>query len=233
MNASTTPVKRRPWFAVSHETLESTFGLVYAALVVNLALVLANLPLAFFVFAVPNPLSYWPLFLALSLTLAPSITGAFGCFRALRDGAPAGPFVTFWRTYRRNFLRSFVIGTAAGSLLAFLLLDVDLVAQFSFGPLIVPTFVMLGLTAVAIVIMALAGFALYEHASWWAITKAAMYLAVKRWYFSAIALVLVGLIAAIVFVQPILGSFLAPSLLLFAVWSNAHFSFVKLIETAE
>jgi hypothetical protein len=35
-----------------------------------------------------------------------------------------------------------------------------------------------------------------------------------------------------VLLQPILGAFLVPSLLLFAVWSNAHFSFVRLVEAA-
>jgi hypothetical protein len=59
------------------------FALVYTGLMVNVALVAANLPLAFFVFAVPDPLSSWPLFLWLSLTLAPSVAFACGCFLAL------------------------------------------------------------------------------------------------------------------------------------------------------
>ena len=208
------------------------FGLVYTGLMVNVALVLANLPLAFFVFAVPDPLSSWPFFLLLSLTLAPSVAGAFGCFRAMKDDGPPRPLLAFWRSYRRNVLRSFVVGTVAGAVVAIVLLDLAVLGSNPFAPLIAPTFFVLGLSALAVTIAALAGFALYPQASAWPIVKASVYLAIKRWYFSVMALVLVGLIAAAVLLQPILGAFLAPSLLLFAVWSNAHFSFVRLVEAA-
>jgi uncharacterized membrane protein YesL len=226
------PVTRRRLFTVSHETFESMFGLVYTGLMVNVALVLANLPLAFFVFAVPDPLSSWPFFLLLSLTLAPSVAGAFGCFRAMKDDGPPRPLLAFWRSYRRNVLRSFVVGTAAGAVVAIVLLDLAVLGSNPFAPLIAPTFFVLGLSALAVTIVALAAFALYPQASAWPIVKASVYLAIKRWYFSVMALVLVGLIAAAVLLQPILGAFLAPSLLLFAVWSNAHFSFVRLVEAA-
>jgi len=226
------PGKRRRFFTVSHETLESLFGLVYTGLMVNVALIFANLPLAFFLFAVPDPLSSWPFFLLLSLTLAPSAAGAFGCFRAMQDDGPPRPLHAFWRSYRRNLVRSFVVGLAAGAVVAVVLLDLAMFASNPLAPLIAPTFFVLGITALAVAIVALAGFALYGQASAWAVVKASVYLAIKRWYFSAMALVLIGLIAAAVLLQPILGAFLAPSLLLFAVWSNAHFSFVKLVEAA-
>lgn len=229
--ASTSRARRR-LFTVSHETFESLFGLVYTGLMVNVALVLANLPLAFFLFAVPDPLASWPFFLLLSLTLAPSVAGAFGCFRAMKDDGPPRPFLAFWRSYRRNVLRAFVVGLAAGAVVAVVLLDLAVFASNPYAPLIAPTFFVLGVTALAVAIVSLAGFALYPQASALAIVKASVYLAIKRWYFSVMALVLVGLIAAAVLLQPILGAFLAPSLLLFAVWSNAHFSFVKLLEVA-
>jgi hypothetical protein len=129
-------------------------------------------------------------------------------------------------------LRSFVVGTAAGAVVAIVLLDLAVLGSNPFAPLIAPTFFVLGVSALAVTIVALAGFALYPQASAWPIVKASVYLAIKRWYFSVMALVLVGLIAAAVLLQPILGAFLAPSLLLFAVWSNAHFSFVRLVEAA-
>ena len=208
------------------------FALVYTGLMVNVALIVANLPLAFFLFAVPDPLASWPFFLVLSLTIAPSVVGAFGCFLAMKDDGPPRPLLAFWRSYRRNAVRAFVVGLAAGLVVAVVLLDLAVLASNPFAPLIAPTFFVLGITALAVTIVALAGFALYRRASAWAIVKASVYLAIKRWYFSVMALVLVGLIAAAVLVQPILGAFLAPSLLLFAVWSNAHFSFVRLVEAA-
>lgn len=229
--------KRRRLFTVSHETFESMFGLVYTGLMVNVALVVANLPLAFFVFAVPDPLASWPFFLLLSLTIAPSVAGAFGCFRAMKDDGPPRPLLAFWRSYRRNVLRAFVVGLVAGAIVAIVLLDLAVLASNPLASgllisLVAPTFFVLGVSSLAVTIVALAGFALYPQASAWAVVKASVFLAIKRWYFSVMAIVLVGLIAAAVLLQPILGAFLAPSVLLFAVWSNAHFSFVKLLEVA-
>ena len=229
MNRPST-VARQPRFAVSFATLESGFSLVYTALMVNVCLVLANLPLVLFFIAVPDRFAYVPMLLLLSLTLAPSITAAFGCFRRMREESGTRPFVIFWRSYRTTFARSSVVGVATAALIAFLLIDCQLLAAISLA--FVSSLAMLGLVAVAVAVMSLAGFAWSDVARPRAIIRAAFYLAIKRWYFSLLTLVFAGLAVLIITVQPILGMFLAPSPLLFVIWSNAHYSFTKLVESA-
>jgi hypothetical protein len=74
-------------------------------------------------------------------------------------------------------------------------------------------------------VLMIAGMVLLPKARLKSLAKAALYLAVKRWYLSLAALALLGIIAAAALTQPVLGTALAPAPLLFVVWSNAAFSF--------
>jgi uncharacterized membrane protein YesL len=222
----------RRLFRVRQETFETIFGYVYTALMVNVALILANLPLAVMVFAVPDPLASWPFFMLLSLTLAPSLAGAFGAFKAMREDGPPRPVLAYCRSYRRNAGRSFIVGAATAVIVSAMLFNLALFGANPYAPLFAPSLVMVGAAVLAVAVTAIAGFALYERVSALAIVKASIYLAIKRWYFSVMGLVLTGLVAAAVLVQPVLGAFLVPSVLLFAVWSNAHFAYTRLVEQA-
>jgi len=216
----------------SQGTFETIFGFVYTALAVNLALVVTNLPLALALLLVPDPLASWPFLLLLSLTLAPSVTGAFAAMRAMRDDGPPRPLLEFWRGYRRSVLRSLAVGAGTAAIVFVTLTDLTVFAGTIWAPLAGPTLLVLAGTSVAVAIVALAGFALYPQVSTRAIVKASIYVGVKRWYFSAMALVLVGLVFAAVLVQPVFGAAFVPSVLLFAVWGNTHFSFTRLVEEA-
>jgi Protein of unknown function, DUF624. len=229
---ATAPRARRARFAVSQGTFETVFGFVYTALTVNASLVAANLPLAVMLLLVPNPLASWPLFLVLTLTLAPSLVGAFAAFRAMGEDAPTRPVQALWRGYRAGFARAGLLGAATAAIVGVTMADLTVFAGTIWAPLLGPTLLVLALTSVAVALLTLAGFALYPQVSARAIVKASVYLAVRRWYFSVMALALVGLTLAAVLVQPVLGAALVPSVLLFAVWSNAHFSFTRLVEAA-
>lgn len=222
------PARQRRMFNVSQETFESIFSFVYTALMVNVALIVFNLPLVTMLFLVPDPLASWPFFLLLSLTFAPSLAGAFATFLTMRDDGPARPLQAFWRGYRRNAARAGVVGVASGLIVAIAMLDLTALAGTPAAMLVGPLLVVLACTAVAIAIFAVAGFALYETVRAWPIVKASVYLAAKRWYFSIMALALVAIMIAAALLQPVLGIVLVPSVTLFAVWGNAHFSFTRL-----
>jgi hypothetical protein len=53
---------------------------------------------------------------------------------------------------------------------------------------------------------------------------------VRRWYFSVVGLVMVGLIGAAVLLQPVLGAVLVPGILLYAVFANAQYAFQRAVE---
>lgn len=229
---ATMPRGGRPRFALAQGTFEAVFGYVYTALAINAALIATNLPLAVALLLVPDPLISWPLFLLLSLTLAPSVAGAFAAMRAMRDDGPPRPLAEFWRGYRWAAWRSLVVGVATAAIVGVTLADLTAFAGTIWAPLLGPTLIVVAATSLAIAVVTLAGFALYPQVSARAIVKASIYLAIKRWYFSVMALALVGLSLAAVLVQPVFGAAFVPSVLLFAVWGNAHFSFTRLVEAA-
>ncbi|MGN6199545.1 MAG: hypothetical protein ACTHNX_12925, partial [Humibacter sp.] len=82
----------------------------------------------------------------------------------------------------------------------------------------------------AVALFTLSGLVVFESASLRALAKAALYLTVRRWYFSVVALVMVALIGAAVLLQPVLGAALVPGILLYAVFANAQYSFHRALE---
>jgi hypothetical protein len=224
---------RRRFFHLRQETMETIFGYAYALLMVNVLLVVFNLPLAIMLFVTVDSLQSWPFFLLLSLTLAPSLVGAFGVFHTMREESRPRPFAAFWQAYRRRGARAFVIGIATALIVAFVLLDGTIAAGTIWAPLLGPLFAVLAVGSVAVALFALAGLAVFERASLKAIVKAALYLAVRRWYFSVVSLVMVGLIGAAVLLQPVLGAALVPGILLYAVFANAQYSFHRAVEDAK
>lgn len=212
---------------VRHETLDTVFGYVYAILMVDLLLVVANLPLAVVLFAARDALQAWPLVLLLSLTVSPSLAGAFEVYRTLGDGHPQ-PFAAFWRGYRRRGFAAGLVGLAAAAVVGFVLYDAAVVAGTVWAALLGPTLLIVALLGVAAALTAIAGLTVFATASPRAIVKAALYVAVRRWYVSVLALVLVGLSVLAVLMQPVLGA-LAPGLLLYAVFANAHYGFRQVL----
>ena len=216
-------------FTVSNDAFSNIFQMVYTALMVNVALIIANLPLAFMFVVVKDPLAAWPFFLILSATVPPSVTGAFGAFRAMKDDSDVGPISAFLHSYRRNAVRALVTGAASRALIAIVLIDFAWATQNELAPLMGPLLIVIAALAVAVETTALAGFTLNENVNAWTLVKAAIYVAMRRWYFSLVAVALVLLIAVAALVQPILGMVLAPSMLLFLIWSNAQFSYDRLV----
>jgi uncharacterized membrane protein YesL len=220
------PLPRR-WQGPGFETFGSIFGFVYTFLAVNFLLAAANAPLLLGLALVADPVAAWPFFLVLSVTVAPSVAAAFFAFQSLKeaDGAAVRPVAAFLRGYRESFRRVAPAGMAAVAAIGLLGVDLAIVQVMPAAAVLVPL-IALALTAVVCVsVTVLAGVVLLPHARTLAILKASLYLAVQRWYLSLAALVLLGIVAAAVLVQPVIGVALVPAPLLFVVWSNASFAF--------
>jgi len=224
----TVPPRRRI-LHLRQETMESMFGYAYTILMTDLLLVLANLPLALLLFVAHDALQAWPTVLLLSLTLAPSLAGAFEVFRRMRGDEPPRPFAAFWHGYRTRGATAAVLGLATALVIGFVLYDGAVLTGTVWAPLLTPTFAVVAAWALVTCTSTVAGLVLYPQASLRAIAKAAVYLSVRRWYFSVFALALLGLSAAAVIVQPVLGA-LVPGLLLYVVFANAEFAFRRAVE---
>lgn len=216
---------------LDHESIDTIFGYAYALLVVDALLVVFNLPLAVMLFVTVDSLQSWPFFLLLSLTLAPSLAGAFEVFRSMREDGRSMPVLAFLRGYRRRGAAAFVVGLVTAVVVAAALFDGTVLAGTVWAPLLGPLLAVLGVGAIAVALFALAGLVMFGSVSIRAIVKAALYLAVQRWYFSLLSLAMVALTGAAVLAQPVLGAALVPGILLYPVFANAQYSFSRILES--
>lgn len=215
------------------ETFGGIFGFIYTFLAGNVLMALANAPLVLCLALVADPLAAWPFFLALSVTVPPSLAGLFASFQALNDdGAAVKPVASFVRGYRRGFRRAAPLGLATVALLLFLGVDLAIVQSMPAAAVLVPVIIVAAALTVGVAVMAIAGVVLLPEAGLGNLLKASLYLSVQRWYLSLAMLVLLGIIAAAALLQPVLGVALAPAPLLFVVWSNAAFAFSAALRTS-
>lgn len=215
------------------ETFGGIFGFIYTFLAGNVLLALANAPLVLCLALVADPIAAWPFFLALSMTVPPSLAGLFASFQALNDdGAAVKPVASFLRGYFGGFRRAALLGLAAVAVLLFLGLDLAISLSMPAAAMLVPIIVVAAAITVAVTVTASAGVVLLPEAGLKDLLKAALYLCVQRWYLSIAALVLLGIIASAALLQPVLGVALAPAPLLFVVWSNSAFAFHAALRTS-
>lgn len=208
------------------ETFGGIFGFIYTFLAGNVLMALANAPLVLCLALVSDPIAAWPFFLALSVTIPPSLAGLFASFQALNDdGAATKPVASFLRGYRRGFRRAAPLGLAAVAVLLFLGVDLAIVQTMPAAAVLVPVIVVAAAVTVGVAVTALAGVVILPRAGLNSLLKASLYLSVQRWYLSLAMLVLLGIIAAAALLQPVLGVALAPAPLLFVVWSNASYAY--------
>jgi uncharacterized membrane protein YesL len=208
------------------EAFASIFGFIYTFLVGNVLLAAANAPLVLCLALVAVPAAAWPFFLALSVTVPPSLAGLFAAFRALNDdGGAVRPVAAFLRGYRRSFRRAAPIGLAALGALVFLGVDLTIVQAMPAAAVLVPFIVLAAAATISVAALVIAGVVLLPEATLKSILKASLYLSIRRWYLSLAAVALLGIIGAAALTQPVLGVALAPAPLLFVVWSNASYTF--------
>ncbi|WP_231745451.1 hypothetical protein [Arthrobacter sp. EpRS71] len=228
--------KPRRWAGPGFETFGSIFGFIYTFLAGNALLAVANAPLVLSLSLVADPAAAWPFFLALSVTIAPSLAGIFAAFKALNDdGGAVKPVAAFLRGYKRSFAKAALLGVGAVAMLMFLGVDLAVIqnnsASLPGAALLVPLIVVAAAVTVTLSVTAIAGVVLLPEATLKSVLKAALYLAVQRWYLSMAMLILLGIIVSAAVLQPVLGIALAPAPLLFVIWSNASYAFHAVLRT--
>ncbi len=233
---SSVSAKPRRWAGPGFETFGSIFGFIYTFLAGNALLAVANAPLVLSLSLVADPAAAWPFFLALSVTMAPSLAGIFAAFKALNDdGGAVKPVAAFLRGYKRSFAKSAVLGVGAVAMLMFLGVDLAVIqnnaAALPGAALLVPLIVVAAAVTVSLSVTAIAGVVLLPEAKLKSILKASLYLVAQRWYLSLAMLILLGIIVSAAVMQPVLGIALAPAPLLFVIWSNASYAFHAVLRT--
>lgn len=196
---------------VATTTYERGFRGLWTALVVNLLLAVACAPLLLALVLVEDPLASLPFFAVLSCVCGPALTGAFGAFAA--DDRPAAAFVA---AYRSGFGRGLLLWAGGAAVLAVLGVNVAgaLSGDVAFARPLLPMFVVLAVLVVAVLPYALVGAPL----------RAAAYVALRRWYLSALNALVLAVLVTVLLVKPGIGVLIACAPLLYVVWSNARYA---------
>ncbi|MEL7978003.1 ferredoxin-NADPH reductase [Isoptericola sp. F-RaC21] len=213
---------RRPRI-VHQEMYETVFGAVYAGLAANLLLALAALPVLALLLGTDVRAS-WPALVLVAPLLGPALVATFGAFAAFSDDGSTAVVRAFARAYRRHFRRAVAVGGLGTTTLLVLAVDGAAAWGSPIGAAAIPVLAVLGVLALATTVIALAAVPELPGARLRDVLRASLYVAVRRWYLSGPALLVLALLAGVVTARPAVGLGLAAAPLLFAVWGAARYA---------
>jgi hypothetical protein len=190
------------------DTWDLIWTWVGRVLVVNVGLVVTNLPLLLALSIVDQPWRYPVFFAALTPGLGPSLAAAF----AHLDGIP------FIRAYRRHFGRAVLRWSVVAGGTGVLVVDVVALHDADPGALLVPMLVVAALLMLAGGIIWLAMLPL-EHGGG---VRVALWAALRRWPLSLLSLTVLAAAVVAVNQAPVLGLATVPGCALFVVWHNSR-----------
>lgn len=212
----------QPWLGIKHETYETIFNMVYAALVSNLLMVVGCAPLVVGIL-VTDPARSWPLLALVTPLCLPAVVGVFAVMAGVRDGR-APVLRTFGRTWRASFRRATSLGALAVGALVLLGVDGAWAWGRTIGALLLPVFGVAAVLVVSTALLALVALAERPAVRLRDALRACLYLAVRRWYLTGVSLLVLVLLVQIISVRPAIGLGLAAAPLLYIVWANSRFS---------
>lgn len=224
---------------IKHETYSAIFHMVYLGLATNALLLIGSAPLVIGL-VVTDPTRSWPLLALVAPLCTPAVVAAFavlgntsGACEARRcvTGDRVGVVREFGRVWRSSWRRATVLGAMATAALVVLGVDVAWAWGRQIGAIMIPVLVMLMVLVVATSLLALVALAERPTARLRDVLRCSVYLAVRRWYLTAVSLLVLGLLAALFASRPALAVGLAASPLLYVVWANSRFSLRPALDT--
>jgi uncharacterized membrane protein YesL len=205
---------------ISHDTLSTVLGAVHLGLLTNLLLVLATAPFTVLLLGTDLARS-WPLLVLIAPTSVPALVAAGAVFA---DQGADGVWRGFWRAWRRALRRGLLLGVLVTGALALVVLDVRFLMGRTAGAVLIPVLAVLGLLVAATAVHAVVALAEVPDAGLRTLLTWSGYLAVRRWYLTAVSLTVLGLLALFVLSRPALGLGVAAAPLLYAVWANCRYA---------
>jgi len=207
---------------LAHGTFTMITGVVYLALITNVLLVIACLPLVLLLI-VTDPARSWPLLALAAPFCAPGVSAAFATFREFsRGGAtPARAFLAGWlATWRR----AFQLGALVTAVVVVLIVDLKFFADSSLSVVVVPVLGVLTVLVIAVGLISLVAIADTPGARLGDVIRASLYLGVRRWYLTIVSLLTIGTQIALFTSMPAiaLGLTMAPALYL--AWANSRYT---------
>jgi len=197
-------------------------GLLYVALMTNLLLLVANLPLvALVVFT--DVSQTWLLVVGVAPFAAPSVVAAFAVFREFSTDGRVTVVRTFARRLSVVWRRSLGIGALASAGLLVIGADIAFVWGKTIGAAAIPVFVMFMALLLATAFHVLIAIDLEAEVRGLDLWKASLFLTVRHWPLTALSLFALGLLSTFVVVMPAWGLGLAVSPALYLAWTNGTY----------
>lgn len=215
--------ERRPLLRISGIAWESIFSTVAGALIANLCLAIASAPLLVLLITT-DPRRSWPALAVAAVAAVPALPALFAVFRHLTEARSGSVVVAFWSGWWRTMRRSLAICAGVVALSVVIAIDLVVLGASRWAVLLGGLFMVVLALAVSTAVLALVASVERPDARLRDVLRACLYLAVRRWYLSIAALVILGLQAALFTLHPALAIGLSATPLLYALWSNARFT---------
>lgn len=208
--------------AVSHDSWSRALHSVYTALVVNMLVLVATLPLVVLLMTT-NPRLSWPVLALMTPLAAPALTAAFSVFAAPVIGAKniARAFVAGWRA---TWLKAMSIGGLFAGVCVVLWADIRFASDLELAVLIVPVLMILVLIASATAWLSLVSFTERPDAAVWAVVKAAIYLSMRHWVLALLSLAALAVQFVLFVTVPAVAIGVTCTPALYFAWTNARHS---------
>jgi uncharacterized membrane protein YesL len=208
---------------IRHEVFGLVFGVVYTGLVTNALLVVFCLPVVL-VLLTTDPAHSWPLLALLAPGCAPAVGAAFavlGAYGKDRDVAVTRTFLRVWRACAR---RALAAGGFASAALVVLGVDARAAWGRPIGALVLPPLVTAMVLVPAVTMLVLVVLAERPRVRLRDAARVCLFLAVRRWYLTALSLVVLAVFEGFLARSPALALGLAGAPLLYVVWANGRFT---------
>ncbi|MEU7608126.1 hypothetical protein [Micromonospora sp. NPDC049204] len=206
-----------------HHTMTAVFDGIYAALTTNVLLVLGCLPLVTLAFTTDAARS-WPLYALTAPLCAPGLCAAFAVMSAYSAGDTGGVLRTYGRAWRATARPAMLWTAAAMTALVVLAVDARAAWGHRVGALALPVLATLIVLTVATALLGLVTLADRPTARLREVARTSVYLAVRRWYLTAVSLLVLVLLAQLLAARPAIALGLAAAPLLYVVWANSRFT---------
>jgi uncharacterized membrane protein YesL len=199
--------------------MQRWFDLAYLALMTNLLLVCACLPLLIALLTT-DPARSWPLLALLAPTCAPGLCAAFAVLHDL-----SGPVITtFVRAWRATFRRALALGAVTTAALVVLGVDVRAAWDHPVGAAVIPVLLVTMVLVVATALLVAVTLSERPTVRLREAGRVCLYLAVRRWYLTLASLAVLALWHALLVSYPAIALGLALTPLLYVVWANSRFT---------
>lgn len=207
---------------ISHEAIAGIIGVVGLAMIVNLLVLLTALPLVFLLITT-DPVLSWPLIAVAAVLASPAVTAAFRAFREHSAGG-LSPARAYLAGLRSGWKKSMLIGALVVAATVVVLVDVSLFARSDVAVITVPLLGVVAVLTAAIGMLSLVALSEVPTARLRDVLAASAVLAVRRWYITAVSLLVVGIQAALFTQLPAIGVGITASAALDLVWANSRFA---------